>query len=256
MARHVLNVGRPPVADYFVQTAVDRLRANVGFAGSDKKVIMISSSVPDEGKSYVTSSLWMNLANSGKKVCLVDLDMRKTNLRNTLRLTTGSEIKGASHYLAGIASKEEVLYETNVENAYLIPTVSLVNPSLLFEGDALKKLLLELREEFDYVIVDTPPLTLVSDGLQVARLADCCILVVRGHSTSKNQIRESLQQIESVGCPLLGIVLNRMNERNSTNRYYKGSYYEKYYTSSGGSQPSSPAPKTSSIPKGLERIRK
>jgi len=230
-----LNVRAMPQPDYFVQSELDRLRVNVGFAGTDKKVIMVTSSMPNEGKSYIATSLWIELAKAGNRVCLVDSDMRKSDLRNSLRLSTagGENFIGLSHYLAGYVDMNEIVYSTDLNRAYLVPTLTLINPSLLLEGDRLDQLIALLRNNFDYVIVDTPPLGIVSDGQVIASKCDGCILVVRAHETSKSNVRNCVRQIESVGCPLLGVVLNRVENSRTRGYYSKGYYangYTKYYT--------------------------
>ena len=243
-----LSIGNMPRPDYFVQSEIDRLRVNVGFAGTDKKVIMITSSEPNEGKSYISVNLWNELAKAGRSVCFVDADMRKSMLRNTLRLSTDREdFAGLSHYLAGYADAESVIYATDRQRAYMIPTATLVNPSLLLEGKRFDNLIVSLRQSFDYVIIDTPPLGIVSDGQKIAAKCDGCILVVRAHETRKEVVRNSLLQLSNVGCPLLGVVLNRAETRRGRG-YYAKSYYTKYYSnagsgSSGGQSASAGAPK-------------
>jgi len=233
-----INVLAMPQADYFVQSEIDRLRVNVGFAGTDKKVIMVTSSVPNEGKSYIAISLWNELAKAGNRVCLVDCDMRKSDLRNTLRLATANneQFVGLSHYLAGYAEANDVVYATNIERAYLVPTLTMINPSLLLEGNKFDKLISLLKNNFDYVILDTPPLRIVSDGKMISAKCDGCVLVVRAHETSRVDVKNCMQQLAAVGCPLLGIVLNRVENRKTrgyyAKSYYSKGYYTKYYTSS------------------------
>jgi len=224
-----------PHPDYFVQSEIDRLRVNVGFSGTEKKIIMITSSEPNEGKSYVSVNLWNELVNAGKSVCFVDADMRKSDLRNTLRFTTDrEEFAGLSHYLAGYVNAEEVIYSTDRKKAFFVPTATLVNPSLLLEGKRLNSLLQGLRQSFDYVIVDTPPLGVVSDGQMIATKCDGCILVIRAHATSKAAVRNSLVQLQQVECPLIGIVLNRVEDRRAKGYYAKGYYSKVYYTNNSG----------------------
>lgn len=223
-----ITIGNMPRPDYFVQSEIDRLRVNVGFAGTDKKVIMVTSSEPNEGKSYISINLWNELAKAGKSVCFVDTDMRKSVLRTTLNLSTDREsFAGLSHYLAGYLEVQDLIYATDRAGAYMIPTATLVNPSLLLEGDRFDTLLETLRRSFDYVIVDTPPLGIVSDGQLIAAKCDGCILVVRAHSTSRAAVKNSLQQLKTVDCPLLGVVLNRVENGKSKGYYSKtyGSYY-------------------------------
>ncbi len=229
-----MSIGNLPKKDYYVQTEIDRLRVNLGFVGADKKVILITSNTPDEGKSYISVSLWAELAKAGKRVCYVDSDMRKSVLRNTLQMRTDTkEFMGLSHYLAGNCEMEDIVYLTDItdqDNAYLIPTTTLINPSILLEGDRFSTLIDSLRRSFDYVIVDTPPMTLVSDAQFMSDKCDGCILVVRAHETSRYLVRNSVMQLRQSGCPLLGVVLNRLKaDRQRYYGRYGGKYYGKYY---------------------------
>ncbi len=232
-----ITIGNMPRPDYFVQSEIDRLRVNVGFVGAEKKIIMITSSEPNEGKSYISFNLWNELAKAGKRVCFLDADMRKSNLRNTLRLKTDSEeFIGLSHYLAGYAEAEDVTYAAaERENGYISPTATLINPSLLLEGGRFDALMEKLRQSFEYVIVDTPPLGIVSDGQMIASRCDGCILVVRAHGTSRDIVRSSILQLQKVECPVLGVVLNRVDNKLRKG-YYANKYYSKKTDSSGTAQ--------------------
>ena len=226
-----ITIGNMPRPDYFVQSEIDRLRVNVGFVGADKKVIMVTSSEPNEGKSFISTNLWMELAKAGKSVCFVDADMRKSVLRTELNLSTDREtFAGLSHYLAGYLEVQDIIYSTEQAGAYMIPTATLVNPSLLLESERFNVLLETLRRSFDYVIVDTPPLGIVSDGQFIAGKCDGCILIVRAHKTSRSAVKNSLQQLKTVDCPLLGIVLNRVESGKSKGYYSKGYYSKGYYS--------------------------
>ncbi len=221
---------------YSVEEALNRLRVNFGFCGADNKKVMVSSSVPNEGKSFIAVQLWRLLAESGKKVVFVDADMRKSILRNRHRIRTedGAASQGLTYYLSGQASLEDVLYATNVPNGYMIPVMHTVsNPALLLQNERFPDLLDRLAKAFDYVIIDTPPVTAVADGNLVAGFCDGAIFVVRGGSTPRKLIASSLQQLENAGCKLLGVVLNRVQMSSSSYYYYKynrnGYYYSKYY---------------------------
>ena len=233
-----IEIGNMPHPDYFVQSEIDRLRVNVSFFGTEKKVLMITSSGPNEGKSYISMNLWNELAKAGKRVCFVDADMRKSTLRTTFQVSTGSdEYIGLSHYLAGYVEAEDVIYTTEREEAFFIPTSTMINPSLLLEGDRFRDLIKLLRRRFDYVIVDTPPLGIVSDGQRIATMCDGVMLVVRAHVTSREAVRASIQQIQQVECPLLGIVLNRVEGKRT-----KGYYAKTYYSNDSGRSSSKSEP--------------
>ena len=105
-----ITIGSMPKPDYFVQSEIDRLRVNVSFFGTEKKVILLTSSSPNEGKSYIAINLWNELAKAGKRVVFVDADMRKSALRTTLQLSTGDdEFIGLSEIEEAIAVYLELL---------------------------------------------------------------------------------------------------------------------------------------------------
>ena len=112
-----ITIGSMPRPDYFVQSEIDRLRVNVSFFGTEKKVILLTSSNPNEGKSFIAINLWNELAKAGKRVVFVDADMRKSTLRTTLQLSTGDdEFIGLSHYLAGYAEALSFLMTSKISS--------------------------------------------------------------------------------------------------------------------------------------------
>lgn len=208
---------------YAVEEALNRLRVNVSFLRSDIRKIMVTSAMPGEGKSYIAMHLWRQMLLTGAKAVLVDMDLRKSEIveRYGIRPENGEGIaEGASHYLSGAAEIAEVICRTDIEGGYIFPNVeNVVNPSFLLEGKRLEKLLKELEEEYRYVLLDSPPLELVPDGERIGSLCDGAILVVREGMTSKRMIKHTIQMLERAGCPLIGIVLNRVSGPGS--RYYK-----------------------------------
>ncbi len=186
---------------------------------------MIISSEPNEGKSFLALNLWNQMAEAGEKTVFVDADMRNSTLytKYDLKREDGKEMKGTSHLLAGNAKLLDVLLHTKYGDGDIIPNVeNIINPSMLLESDMFSKLLDGLADRYRYVFVDAPPLGLVSDGERIGNLCDGAILCVRSAATPKGVVRESVRQLERAGCPLLGIVLNRVNEN-------KGGYYGKKY---------------------------
>ncbi len=214
-----------PELPYAVEEAMNRLRVNIKFSGVSTKKIIVASTFPNEGKSTVALNLWRMMAESGFKSVLVDADMRKTVLKERHKVTGFDENPGIDYYLSGLAEYEDIIYETNVENGFIIPVTNILeNPSHLLEDKRFKQLLERLATEFRYVIIDSPPLNNVSDGSLIASRCDGALLVIRCGETSRRQIRDSLQQLERVGCPLIGTILNRAEMRGSA--YYK--YYSRY----------------------------
>ena len=225
----LVEFGNTPQLPYSVEEAVNRLRINISFLGSDIRKIMIISSEPNEGKSFLSLNLWNQMAEAGEKTILIDADMRNSTLcdKYDLRRLDGKEMKGTSHYLAGNATLDEVLVHTKYGYGDLIPNVeNIINPSMLLENNRFPELLDAVARHYRYVFVDAPPLGLVSDGERIGNFCDGAILCVRSAYTSKAVVRDSVRQLERAGCPLLGIVLNRVNEAKSG--YYKSYYGRKY----------------------------
>lgn len=237
----ILNMDGLPELPYSVEEAVNRLRVNLSFAGKDVKKILVISSMPNEGKSFVSMHLWRQTAEAGSKSIFVDADLRKSVVcdKYGLKDKHGKKLKGTSHYLSGDYPLEEAIYHTNIENADILPNSdNLINPSMLIEDKRFKEMLSELSDKYRYVFVDCPPLNLVSDGERIANLCDGAILVVRAGVTSKKIVRNSVRQLERAGCPLLGMVLNRVegagtgyySKRYGGGKYYYGKRYGgKYY---------------------------
>ena len=222
---------------YAVEEAMNRLRVNIKFCGKNTKKILVISSVPNEGKSTVSVHLWKMLAEAGFPSVLVDLDLRKSVLKDRLEFKSEGEIQGLDYYLSGLSEYQNVVYETNISNGYIVPVSNLLeNPSALLEDPRMEELLDRLAEDYRYVIIDSPPLDSVADGALIASFCDGAILVVRSGMTSRRLAKQSIQQLERVGCRLLGTVLNRV-ETNSRayQKYYGkyGNYYSDYYGGHG-----------------------
>jgi capsular exopolysaccharide synthesis family protein len=223
------TIGNMPELPYAIEEAVNRLRVNISFLGTDIRKIMVISTTPDEGKSFVTMQLWRQLAASGIQTALVDMDLRKSVMvdKYDIKRDDGKKILGTSYYLANEMPMEKVLLHTNIGEGVILPNVdNVVNPSMLLESKKLELTLNELADEFRYVILDCPPLDMVSDGERIGSLCDGAILVARGGVTPKSMIKNSIRQLERANCPLLGVVLNRV--KGSGSGYYYKQYGGKY----------------------------
>lgn len=222
---------------YAVEEAMNRLRVNIKFCGKNTKKILVISSVLNEGKSTVSVHLWKMLAEAGFPSVLVDLDLRKSVLKDRLEFKSEGEIQGLDYYLSGLSEYQNVVYETNISNGYIVPVSNLLeNPSALLEDPRMEELLDRLAEDYRYVIIDSPPLDSVADGALIASFCDGAILVVRSGMTSRRLVKQSIQQLERVGCRLLGTVLNRVETKSRAyQKYYGkyGNYYSDYYGGHG-----------------------
>ena len=211
---------------YAVEESINRLRINVSFLGNEIKKIMVVSTLPNEGKSFVTMQMWKQMANAGIKSVLVDADMRNSVLvkKNDMERQDGKEMKGLVNYLAEDFSLDEVIYESPFENGYIIPNVeNIINPSMLLESDKFGNMLNELSKDYRYVFVDAPPLGLVSDAEKIGSMCDGAILVIRSGEITRAEVKNSIKQLERSGCKILGVVLNRATDLK--NKYSKQKYY-------------------------------
>lgn len=213
--------------DFRTKEAYKTLRTNLSFSGQNIKVVGMTSCTPSEGKTSVSFQLALSMAESGKKTILVDADMRKSVLRG--RYKANHEKFGLSHFLSGQTNLNECVCETNVENFHIIFAGPVPpNPSELLSGNVFRGMVEKLRKEYDYVIIDTPPLGSVIDGAVIASNCDGAVLIIESGAISYKFAQNVKGQLEKAGCRILGCVLNKVN---MSGRGYYGKYYEKYYGS-------------------------
>ena len=230
------TVQNMPKLPYAVEEALNRLRVNVSFLGSKVKKIMVISSAPDEGKSFVAMQLWRQMAEAGSKSILVDMDLRKSVMVDKYQIVRedNGKILGTSDYLASDDTLDKYVLRTNIGAGDLLPNKeNIINPSMLLEGQKLASTFEELNENYRYTFIDAPPLNLVSDGEKIGSLCDGALLVVRAGETPKAMVRNSIRQLERAGCPVVGIALSRA--KGAANGYYHkyGNYYGKSYYGKG-----------------------
>lgn len=213
--------------DFRTKEAYKTLRSNLSFAGKNVKVVALTSCTPNEGKTSLSFQLAMSLAEGGWKTVMVDADLRKSVLRG--RYKASHEKFGLSHYLSGQSDLEDTLCQTNIENFHLIFAGPVPpNPSELLGSDNFSEMVKKLREEYDYVIIDTPPLGSVIDGAVVATCCDGAVIVIESNAVSYRFVQSVKEQLEKAGVRILGCVLNKVN---LSSKSYYGKYYEKYYGS-------------------------
>ena len=220
-----LYIKNIPELPYYVTEALNQLRISLGFSGENVKTIMITSSTPNEGKSFITMELWKMMAEAGNRVLVIDADMRNSEMKSQWGFELKSGDCGLVHVLSGRAKIKNVVYETNIENAYIIPVEVLIpNPINLLEGNHFRELMQICRKEFDYVLIDTPPIGMVADALTIGPKTDGCLLVIRSAVTPKRAVENSFNLLERSGVPLLGMVLNRADMARKGNYYYNQYY--------------------------------
>ena len=207
------------------------LRTNIQFmnADSDKKVMLVTSTIPGEGKSYVSANLAAAFAQLDKKVLIIDTDMRKGRQYSLFNLRPRP---GLSNFLSGVVDNdfigekdniENYIQETEVENLYLISAGSVPpNPSELLVSKKMKNIIELLIKKFDIIIFDAPPCLIVADALILARLVDFNILVTAQNVTKIEDLNKAKTAIENVGGKLAGVVLNKVQV---TTKKYESAYY-------------------------------
>ncbi|MBQ3030371.1 MAG: polysaccharide biosynthesis tyrosine autokinase [Agathobacter sp.] len=218
---------------YTMKESLRALKTNIQFCGDDVKTILITSSLPDEGKSTVTMDLARSLTESGKSVLVIDTDMRKSVLVGRLRAqATEGEVYGLSHLLSGQRKMDEVLYATNIKRLFMVfAGPSVPNPTEILEKKYFKILMDFAKEHFDYVLIDCAPIAAAIDAAVVAKHCDGAILVISQGVASSRLIASVKKQLEASGVRIIGAVLNKvkMNKSGYGYGYGYGHYYGNYY---------------------------
>ena len=210
------------------------LRTNIQFmnAKNNLKTVLITSTMPGEGKSWVSSNLAVTFAQAGKKVILVDADMRKGRQYSIFGETPRP---GLSNYLSGVGFEEDAadsngiynyIRETEIDNLYLIVAGDIPpNPSELLSSSQMIDLLQKLKEEFDVVIVDGTPSQLVTDALILARLVDSTVIVTASKQTKKEDLKKIVNNIKNIGGDISGVIVNKIpiSPKKYEQSYYYGS---------------------------------
>ena len=218
----------PKKSDYFYEEAIKTLRTNIQFSSKQVKVVLLTSCYPNEGKSDIAFSLSLEMGKAGKRVLLMDADIRKSNFIK--RYSVNQTIQGLSQYLSGQVERQWITYQTNFPNVDMIFAGPLApNPSELLSDPAFGELLEEKRKEYDYIFIDTPPIGNMIDAAIVAEKSDGAVLVIESEVVSYIVAQKSLAQLERSGCKILGAVLNKVDMKKD--KYYSSYYghYSDYY---------------------------
>lgn len=229
MSRPIVALSRNMKDDYNYNEAIKTLRTNLQFCGSNIRTILFTSALPDEGKSDVVFAAAQSLAQIGKKVLLIDADIRKSVLVSRYQLE--QEVCGLTQYLSGQKKLDEALYDTNVDGLSVIFAGPYSpNPAELLEEELFQKLLEYGREFFDYILIDTPPMANLIDGAIIARSCDGAVLVIESGAVSYRLEQKVKEQLDKSGCRILGAVLNKVDIRNEAyyGKYGKYGHYGRY----------------------------
>ena len=199
------------------------LRTNIrfSFAGDEVKTIVVTSCAPGDGKSTTICNLAISMAKSGKKVVIVDCDLRKPTIHKKFLI---SNYKGLTNVLIKDKIVAKVIIDTYIPNLYVIPSGQMPpNSSELLSSKNIKDILIELAEQFDVVLIDTPPVLYISDAQIMSALAQGTIIVTAYGETEKKQLLNAKEKIEKAGGKILGVVINKIPDKyNGSYGYYYG----------------------------------
>ena len=234
-----LEVSNFPQLDYVCNEAMNTLCTNLSYCGKDIRKIMITSRYAGEGKSYIAMNLLRTFSQLGKRTVLIDTDLRASGIQSDYRLRYSTQSHyGLSEYLSGICGLDEAVYQTNLPNTYMIPAGhEAPNPLQLLDTRLMGELIEQLAEQFDIVLVDTPPVGVLADAVALAKFCDGALLVVGYCKGKQQEIGDAVENIKQTGCKVLGAVFNGVKFNSMSNRHYYYSseryashYNKRYYT--------------------------
>lgn len=193
---------------FAAQEAYKSLRTNVRFAlrGEGCKKICITSGAAGEGKSITFLNFAISVGEAGQKVLLIDADLRRPALA---RLLVEKATPGLSNVLAGLVDVEEAIHKEVYQNLDIIFSGDVPpNPSELLGSERLQEMVQKLSSRYDYILIDTPPVNVVSDACIVANVLDGVLLLVRQDSSKKDEVKRAVSRLQLTGAKLLGFILN------------------------------------------------
>ena len=215
-------------APFAYAEAYKTLRTNLSFASIRKqyKKIIITSAIPNEGKSTVAVNLAITLAESGARVLLVDCDLRNPTLRRLLRIRPDYK-EGLTSLLTNTAQEECIFRHSKTNCDVLLAGTTPPNPADLLSSPQMQRLLDQLSERYDYIICDTPPVSVVTDAAALSRFCDGVILVVRQKTSTRDQVWAAKRNLDAVQANVIGTILSCYDMSNDTQAVspYYGSYY-------------------------------
>ncbi|MBO5067136.1 MAG: CpsD/CapB family tyrosine-protein kinase [Clostridia bacterium] len=215
----------------------NRLKDNVLYMNADgnNKVIQVESSVSAEGKTTVISNLAVSLGLTDKKVVLVDLDFRRPRVHRMFGL---SKDNGIAEYILGGVEKKDIIKATEYKNVDVVTRgAEIYNSSLVLVSDKFKSLIKELRDEYDYVLLDCPPVLQVSDYIHIAKVSDGVLFLVAYAQTTKTQVAEAVKELKKNGANILGSVFTMYDWKKDKDFGGKAYYgYEYGYSRDEGEE--------------------
>ena len=217
----IANISEP------VEEALRTIRSNIQFCSADKavKTICLTSCIPNEGKSVTSMNLAASIAGAEKKVLYIDADMRKPKFYKNVNIKLNS---GLSNYLSGLADVNEVISKTNIKNLDLIlcgPKPP--NPAELIGSKRFAALLENVKEHYDYIIIDTPPLGSMIDAAIVSSKTDGTIILIEYKAIEVEKAKKVKEQLQKANANIIGVILNKIPKKEMNDYYHYNYYYRK-----------------------------
>ena len=203
---------------------IKNLRTGIMFSGENIKTVLFTSSLANEGKSTIAFEVVRSFARLGKKTLFIDCDLRKSVLR--YRITEGNVKRGLTHYLTGQCELKDIIYRIKEDEKdaefYVIPSGPISNsPSELLASDKCKVMVQKLREDYDIIVIDTPPLGSVIDASIISSYTDGVVLVIKSGGVNYRLLQKVKDKILASNAKILGVVLNKVDKSQKRYDYYK-----------------------------------
>ena len=220
---------------FAVQEAYKAIRTNIilSVIKDGCKKLVITSSVPHEGKSTTSVNLAVSLAQAFKRVLLVDCDLRKAKIHRALGIPGDP---GLTNVLSGLADISDAVHATKYQNLFCLPAgLAAPNPAEMLASERMSAILAQLETQFDYIIFDTPPINVVSDALPLIKISDGVVLIVRAGVTVYSDFDQALSALEFIEAHIVGVIVNDDNgdEEGGYGSYGKYGKYGRYGGSYG-----------------------
>jgi len=215
-----------------VSEAYRTIRTSILFSNSGPesfKVMTFTSAFPQEGKSTTTSNMAVSFSQLGEKVLLVDADLRKPRVHRIFKVRN---IQGLSNILTGRVQPKDAIVKTFVDNLWVLPSGPIPpNPAELLNSPRMRQLVAQLKENFKYVFIDSPPMLFVSDAALLSSLSDCTIIVLRPEKAHRKPFLNAISEIRKAKSKIIGVIFNDVNFRKNVYSYdsYKYHYHYRYH---------------------------
>lgn len=201
------------------------LRTNIQYSSVDKplRILNVTSAGPEEGKTTTVLNTAITFAQSGNRVLVIDGDMRKPKLHKLLGVSNNN---GLTNVLANRADYKEYVKKTRVEGLEILTCGAIPpNPSELLESNQMKLLISKLREDYDLIVFDAPPVGSVTDAAILSTLVDGTILVAASGTVERDNLKRAKELLQKVNANIIGVVLNKLDKGTKGNYYYYNYYY-------------------------------